>query len=245
LYYTDISHFFDQAISELNTSFRIKLPLVSEMIDENRLHVEDLVNVAYLTTMPNATTRLPVYSEEASLDPNLAYYDPDSGLYYKKTRNSSEPVAFKDMYAVYLDSKYTRHVFKAIHVGDGGAMWMVFETSAVPQFDLVTYLPVDWIILFLIPYVCSKCSARDGNSGALYTEEYTQGFQQLQTSYDVPNEVLLRTVAHMPAYTSLAKQHLNNLNITVPVRAVTDTMKIGNAVKPHYGNVYNTGGWGI
>jgi hypothetical protein len=127
----------------------------------------------------------------------------------------------------------------------GYAIWTPVVENRLNDFDLAMYLPTDWIVLFLIPYVCFKTAVRDGSSGSLYNEEYVQGFQQLQTSYNVPNFVELSKVAHLPAYTAMVKANLNNLNKRIPTRAVYDSMKIGNAIFPEYEYTTTRGGWGF
>ena len=50
--YVDIRHFFDQAIAELNTTFRIGLPLVSQMVEERKLNIQELSNNYYCELIP-------------------------------------------------------------------------------------------------------------------------------------------------------------------------------------------------
>lgn len=245
--YTDISHFFDQAISELNTSFKIGLPLVSQMIDENRINLQDLPNVTLLKTIPTgAATEIPTGTEDDFTDTDKIYYHIGTGKFYKYNPHTQEWVAYDKVYGIHIDSVKGRSTFVTLPLPVAGyAMWTPVPENRLDDFDLETYIPTDWIILFIIPYVCFKTAVRDGSNGALYSEEYIQGFQQLQTSYDVPNFVTLSEVAHLPAYKTTVKANIDTLNISVPTRAVYDSMKIGNAIMPKYGGFFSRGGWGF
>ena len=243
--YSDVSHFFDQAISELNTSFRIRIPLVSQMIDENRIDVYNIPNIIILTSppgnissVPNATGFVDIYS---------VYYNTSDGKLYRYSNATQTWDGFDEIYGIYANpatgiSTIYRTMFLA---GVGSASWYVVDPTSLEDFNLNIYLPTDWIILFLIPYVCFKAAVRDGAEGSLYNEEFVQGMQQLQTSYDIPNFVRLKDVAHLPAYTQIVKDNLDKLDVVMPTRAIYDFMKIGNAIMPAYGGMYDTGGWGI
>ena len=74
----------------------------------------------------------------------------------------------------------------------------------------------------------------------------TQGFQQLQTSYNVPNTVQLSTVAHLPAYRKLVEDNLDNLRKEVPTRAIYQNMMVRNGISVVRATaLFDTGGWGI
>lgn len=248
--YSDLAHFFDQAIAELNTTFRIGLPLVSTMVHERKIDVQGLPNLVLITDDPTGTPvdfpALPPSLE--ARDTTKAYYNFDNNRIYKFDTLSDKWVAYSEMYGIHIDDSNNRILYKSILMPLlSAAVWSRVDESRLNDFDLNVYLPDDWVILFLIPYVCFKVAVRDGASGSLYREEYVQGFQQLQTSYDVPNFVNLVDVAHLPAYTPCVKTGLQtNLNVQIPTRAVFDSMKIGNAVSPEYSARYTTkGGWGF
>jgi len=242
--YTDVSHYFDQAISELNTTLRIGLPLISEFLDEHRLNIVSIPNVVYLSAAL-ASSKLPNITDVSEIPSGSSevYYNTSDAKFYKLS-SVGEPEGYATVFGIYIDSSYNRQVLQTSHLASGEAMWVPYNDDVCTSANLCEILPTDWIIMFLIPYVCFKFSVRDGSSGALYNEEYVQGFQQLQTSYDIPNSVLLSKVAHLPAYTRIAKDNLDNLQIHVPTRAIYDSMKIGNAVQPEYGTFYS-GGWGL
>lgn len=245
--YTDISHFFDQAISELNTSLKIGLPLVSQMVDENRLNVQEMPNVVLLKTLPSGgVTEIPIGDESTFTDTDKVYYHAKTGKVCKYDVYLQEWVAYDNIYGIYIDDQHNRTLYVTMPLPVAGyAVWAPVVEKRLNDFDLKMYLPTDWIVLFLIPYVCFKTAVRDGSNGALYNEEYVQGFQQLQTSYDVPNFVDLVKVAHLPAYKSLVKENITALNKKVPTRAIYDSMKVGNAIMPEYGGFNSRGGWGF
>lgn len=246
LTYTDISHFFDQAISELNSTFRIGMPLVSQMIRDQKLNIRELPNLTLISSEPTGSlTDIPAATPDGFADTSKVYYNTDDDKLYKYNTSSKQWVGYDKMYGIYADSSHMRTYETTSLISMHGAIWTVFDEKRLNDFDLNIYLPTDWIILFVIPYVCFKAATRDGGSGLLYNEEYVQGFQQIQTSYDVPNFVELRKVAHLPAYTAAVKVHMDTLDTVIPTRAVYEDMKIGNAILPQYHDFNSRGGWGF
>ena len=245
--YDDVSHFFDQAISELNTTFKIGIPLVSEMIAENQFNIQELPNVVLIKNAPTGGSSDIVVSEYPNFgNVERVYYDPSLNKFYKYNVLNNIWEGYETIYGVYIDDTYKRSIHRATSLPlTGVAFWSPIDETNVYDFDLVWYLPMDFIILFLIPYVCFKFSVRDGNSGELYNEEWTQGFQQLQTSYDVPHFTKVATVAHFPAYTKFVKNNPDKIGCNIPTRAVYDSMKIGNNILATYGGFYENGGWGV
>lgn len=244
--YMDISHFFDQAISELNTSFRIQLPLVSQMLDENCINFTELPELVLFDHEPYGDVdKIPTSKPEEITDRSKVYYNIVDQKLYKYDLKDEAWKAYDKLYGIYVSPEYGRKVFcTVVYYGSNTVHWVQMDGQRAVDFDLTDYMPEDWIILFLIPYVCFKTSVRDGTSGALYNDEFTQGFQQLQTSYNVPNRVQLNTVAHLPAYRKLVEANISNLNRTVPTRAITTSMLVGNAVLPEYSD-FMKGGWGF
>jgi hypothetical protein len=238
--YTDISHYFDQAISELNTTLRIGIKPISQLLAENRFSLSDKSNVISFQGIP---TDIPVLASLEEVNEETYFYNAGDRKFYKLI--GEEYLSFNDLYAVATFPDYTRKVYKAFLYSANSAAWGEFETDDESNLDLTDYLPADIIILFIIPYVCYKFTIRDGGNGALFREEFAQGFQQIQTSYDIPNTVRLATVAHKKAYTADVNENLDNLNVTIPLRAIYDSMKIGNAIMPEYGGFYESGGWGL
>lgn len=248
--YEDISHFFDHAIAELNTILRTAIPSVSEMVLNNTIDTSLQQNTVLLNARPNNTNTIPhtdsVPTEApAEGEPEQLYYTSDASMinraFYVWT--GSEWRAHESLYGVVFEDakKYT---YLSTPIGLR-AYWVEIPNTHRIEFDLCDYMTIDWWTLFVIPYVCFKFAVRNGDGGELYQTEFTQGLQQLQTCYDVPNFVRLSDVAGVPAYTELVKQNLNNLSVCVPTRAVTDRMRVGNAIQAVFGNMFDAGGWGV
>lgn len=254
LTYVDVYHFFDQAVSELNTSLRINIPTFTEMIAEHTFNISELFNTvvipaditsktffangAVITTIPSDGLSAPTNDDPAV----VKYYAASN--YVERTFYIYKNGLWTPTDEVYGITE-NGDAYVAIAVGDD-AVWRTTSFERQKEFSLTEYLPVDWLILFIIPYVCFKFSVRNGDNGALFSDEFTQGFQQLQTSYNVSNTVTLSTVAHLPAYRSKTAENLSNLNIRIPTRAITEDMRIGNSVKAIYGGgLFDNGGWGI
>lgn len=248
--YEDISHFFDHAIAELNTSLRTAIPSVSEMVSDNTVDTSMQANTVLLTTYPsNAVAmeaRSTIPTEPPAVDePMYVYYAKDASMLNRAfyVWNGFNWTAYDTLYGVCF-SGTKKSTFVATPLGLK-AYWVDVPVRRTLDFDLCEYLTMDWWTLFIIPYVCFKFAVRNGNDGDLYSSEFTQGFQQLQTSYDVPNFVKLSEVAGTPAYTNIVKENLNNLSRKVPTRAVTDSMRVGNAICAVFDNSYSKGGWGL
>jgi hypothetical protein len=248
--YEDISHFFDQAIAELNTILKTAIPSVSEMVLNNTVDASLQQNTVLLSTRPTTSNSIPhtdtVPTEApAESDPKQLYYTKDATMLDRAfyTWTGTEWRKHDTLYGVVFEGakKYT-YITTPIGLA---AYWVEVPNTHRIEFDLCEYMTMDWWTLFVIPYVCFKFAVRDGDDGALYSTEFTQGLQQLQTSYDVPNSVVLSTVADLPAYRALVLANIDNLNTKVIPRAITNRMRVGNAVPAVFGNMYDTGGWGI
>lgn len=249
LAYEDVSHFFDHAIAELNTILKIAIPSVSEMVVKNTLDITLQPNTVLILTQPTAfdipTTPVVPTEKPSENNPNYVYYandrDPlDYGFYVWQSNGWQR---YASLYGVCFENlKKTAYV--AVPIGRN-ATWEISEANRTLEFDLCEYMTFDWWTLFVIPYVCFKYAVRDGDDGALYSTEFTQGLQQLQTSYDVPNKVALYTVAELSAYRDEVENNLNDLNKFTVTKAITDKMRVGNAISGVFGGLFDTGGWGI
>ena len=246
--YEDVSHFFDQAIAELNTSLIIALPTVTEMRLEHIFRISDSPNTIVLASKPTeiveGSAEIPTVAPTGSASRVVYYTGAESRLNRKF-------YIWKDSVWTPVDKVYGivsggRSAYELVPVDYSYGTWYEIPLEHLVEFSLTEYLTTDWIILFLIPYVCFKFAVRNGDSGALFSDEFTQGFQQLQTSYSVPNNVTLSTVAHLPAYKNIVVENLNNLRKIVNTRAITEDMRIRNGVGAIYGaNIFDNGGWGI
>lgn len=249
--YEDVYHFFDQAIAELNTNLRIALPNVSEMRAEHTFDIlEQENNVVRLTALPDNTTLIPYSTNVPSTAPESGsegvYVCGDSfsdRAFYKWDGDTWNLV--DKLYAIYVTSSDTQ-TYIAVPITKTCAVWAPVNQTHCAEFDLTEYLPIDWWTLFIIPYVCFKFSVRNGDSGELFADEFTQGYQQLQSSYSVPNTVQLLSVVGRPAYNALVKQHIGNLGgTTVFTRAIYEDMRVGNGIPSVYGGFYEIGDWRI
>lgn len=246
--YEDVYHFFDQAISELNTTLRVSLPSVSEMREEHTFNVTEQDSLIRLTTLPSNSEVIAHYTSFSDLpaEGTGAYVCGNAfseKAFYKW--DGAEWVLVDKLYGIYVDAEGALRTYLAVPITKTVAVWVAVDDAHIEEFDLTEYLPIDWWTLFIIPYVCFKFSVRNGDSGDLFVDEFTQGFQQLQSSYNVPNTVQLCTVAGRPAYSKIVKNNLHNLLASVPTRAIYDSMKVGNGIQPVFGVFYETGGWGI
>lgn len=241
--YTDISIYFDQAISELNTELHLGLRPISALYKESQTDTDDLQPLIILDSRPILSNPLPSESEGAKV-----YFDGTNVYYFDLNTNAYKPVEI--VYGVYTymepDSegvdRIRRELYRTVTIG-GNAYWTYYEKSIERDVDLLEYLPYDWIVLFLIPYVCFKYAVRDGDSGKAYAEDFANGMQQLRNAYSVPCKVLLFSVADRKAYRTDAKTNLSNLNTYVPTRAIYESMRVPNVIRAEYGGFYDKGGW--
>jgi hypothetical protein len=260
--YEDISHFFDHAIAELNTILRTAIPSVSEMVLNNTVDTSLQQNTVLLNARPNNSNNIPwvqnvpasfPHEEDREVGGEVVHVTIDSEYvyYYNPAKldrkfyawTGSEWRAHESLYGVVFEGakKYT---YLSTPLGFS-AYWVEVPNTHRVEFDLCEHMTMDWWTLFVIPYVCFKFAVRNGDDGSLYSDEFTQGMQQLQTCYDVPNFVVLSDVAGIPAYTEIVKSNLNDLNKKIPTKAITEDMRVGNAIQACFGNMFDTGGWGI
>lgn len=241
--YTDISHFFDQAISELNSELHIGLRPISYLYSKSTFNLSNFTDVIMLDSKP-----LPVV---ATNDKNAnVYFDTSTKkIMYLKGADTVHTAAKDQLFGVYAyfdenseSKEVVREIYQTIIIGDN-AYWSAYGIMPTREVDLLEILPYDFITLFLIPYICFKYTVRDGDSGALYAEEFSNGFQQLQKSYDIPSFVVLSTQAGKPAYKEDVENNLDNLNIKVPTRAIYESMRVDKTFIATYGGIYDTGGW--
>jgi hypothetical protein len=216
------------------------------MVSENTFNIYSQENLVRLTEAPTTL------GSNASVSGLVGFEDIGYAYvcgprfserkFYKYT--GSEWIPFDNLYGIYVDGGKV-NAYLAVPINTSLATWTPVPINDVKAFDLTEYLPMSWWTLFIIPYVCFKFSVRNGDSGELFVDEFTQGFQQLQSSYNVPNTVCVKDVAGRPAYSKIVEEHLNNLLAHVPTRAIFDNMRVGNGIQSVFGGFYETGGWGI
>lgn len=240
--YTDISVYFDQAIAELNTELHLGLRPISQIYKENSNIETTLSPLVVLNSRPSLSVNIPTVPSTTdkvycSLG-NLYYYNLSTSTYTKSNYVYGIYTAFD------TDGTPIKEIYRTLVIGEY-AYWTAYENHTERNVDLINYLPYEWIILFLIPYVCFKYAVRDGDTGASYAEDLSNGFQQLRNAYSVPNTVLLASVADKPAYKSDVSSNLPNLNIAIPTRAIYETMKVPSVIQASYDSIYSKGGWGF
>jgi hypothetical protein len=248
--YSDISHFFDQAIAELNTELHIGIRPISELYKKSIFNIEKLGDFIFLDEEPKANV-----STDLDANPHIA--QDENGTYkifYKKHPSDEEFITTYTLYGVYANyvtnevtgaKEISRQIYQTVTLG-GHAYWTPYEFMPDRELNLLEYLPYDWVVLFLIPYVCFKYAVRNGDSGTLYAEEFQQGFMQLNKSYEVPCFAILSEQAGKTAYLTDVEENLPTLNIYVPTRAIYESMKVARVAQAkHGGTMYDTGGWGI
>lgn len=244
LAYEDVYHFFDQAIHELNSSLKIALPALTEIVDENSTHIEDRMDLVSLAPMKGALQF--ALNQEYDTGSFKYSYSPKVGelpfILTKGGKSTRVPGLYG--YTIDKDPPHTVSYYATVVLG-ADAYWQLAENNETPAINLIEYLPFEWWTLFVIPYVCSKWAVRNGDESAHFVDEYVQGFQQLQNSYNVPNRVNLSAVAGRHAYKKLVASNLANLRTSVFTRAIYEDMKVGNGIAPIYGGFYETGGWGV
>ena len=240
----DLKLFMDQAISEINSELHISIPSITTMQREVEMSLGNGTNIVLLDTKPDSSTSIPVYNGTEELNVSYYYDIANNKFVIKKSKNSIE--YYDELYGVYNDYNSPPILYQAVVVSDDLVLWYIPNTKDIKDFDLENYLPRDWIYLYFIPYVCFKYAVRDGDTGALFADEFTQGFQQLRNAYNIPHTVILKNVCHLFAYNKLAKENIDNLYIKVPTRAITEEMKVPDSMKAVWGNnFYSNGGWGL
>lgn len=241
LEYEDVSHFFDQAISELNSELHIGLRPISEIYRESSFKLEDLGDFVVLDKdpLPN-NAYLPIDDTTAQV-----YHSSEDNTIRYKRGSDTEYVKTKKLYGLYsnhIDGGIVNQFYQTVTAGNV-SVWTAYEIVPNNEIDLTQYMPYDWVVLFLIPYVCFRYAVRDGDTGATYAEDFGNGFQQLRNSYNVPPTVNLAQQAGKKAYKKDVEEHLPNINIQIPTRAITEDMKVERNIRAEYGSMYDRGGW--
>ena len=251
--YAEVSLYFDMAIAELNTTLHTSIPKVSEMIDNFKQKMSKTQNSrVHLTEDPEFTDyTIPVYDSavegmiDAFSNNKKYFYSTNTKKFYIQTGSGITTYTEHDeLFGFYLkDNVLTNPIYYKAAVYGEEAFWVKEFTDIQLECDLKEYLPDDWVLLWLIPYVCFKYTVRDGGTASTFAEELTQGFQQLQETYGIPSKVNLATYADKEAYTSLVEANLPNLNVAVPTKAIYESMKHSRITNAVYGSMYDRGGF--
>ena len=238
--YEDLVVFFDQAVAELNTMLNISLEPISRLATLYT-SVIDIPNIVELTDA-EVNAGIPVLTTPTST--TKFYYNSSDNKYYIKDLSGNWN-AYDVIYGVtnlkyqanMNVSSYNYKLFKSWKLANN-VMWFPSDERAVSSFLLTDYIAYDWLMLFLIPYVCHSWTARDGGNTLLFAEEFNQGYMQLRKSYNVPTHVTLSECAHLPAYTNIVKEYLQEgvdwSTIKIHTKAITEDMKAPESVEEHY-----------
>ena len=240
--YNDVDVYFDMAIAELNTTLHIDMQPISAMIEAFRRRMSKTkANQVVLDMDPRQSDfGIPVDPASPYLGNPKCYYSSEGKCYYAWNNFTKAYDSYECLFGVYINEGVPEYYVSTIYGTD--VYWVKYEDSP-DDLELSEYLPDDWVLLWLIPYVCFKYTVRDGGTAQTFAEEMQQGFQQLQDTYDVPSKVVLATYADKPAYTELVEKHLPNLNVEVRTRAIYDGMKHGRSLNAIYGNMFDRGGF--
>lgn len=243
--FDDLKIYFDQAISEVNTTLHIGIKSIDTLIKEQHKTFNELQNIVLLEG--NKNDNLKIVCLKYAPNPE----DPDSPApkYYYNTELqkfgklvAQEYVYFDKLYAIY-NNENKLSTYESVLISQDIAMFIenIFENPY--ELDLELYFPKDWIMLFIIPYVCFKYSVRDGNAVTLFMEDASQGFQQLSIAYNVPEFTSLVKEAGNPVYRQDILDNLDNLNVKVPTRAITEKMKVPRDIMFKSNTFYDNGGF--
>jgi hypothetical protein len=243
LTYVDIDLFFDMAIAELNTTLHTSIPLVKDMIKAFRQNASNReADKVILTKNPaDDDFVIPTDPENPLEDGIECYYSAGTKRFHVLNRYAGDYSEHASVKGVFVDSD-ALHMYRSISYG-GTAVWAEVPTDQNYEADMGDYLPDDWVLLWLVPYVCYKYTVRDGGTAQTFAEELTQGFQQLQETYDIPSKVTLAAYAGKAAYRDLVKANLPYLNVIVPTKAIYESMKHSRNTNAVYGSMYDRGGF--
>ena len=243
LTYVDINVFFDMAISELNTTLHTSIPLVTTMENRFRQSLSKYdENKVILKTDPSLDNYIiPSDPENPAENRVPFYYNSETKTFFVLNQLNKTYKEFPTLKGLFVTTS-GMHLYESMNYGSDAA-WYEIPTDPNFEAEVGDYLPDDWVLLWLIPYVCFKYTVRDGGTAQTFAEELTQGFQQLQETYDVPSKVILATYADRPAYTELVEKHLPIINILVPTQAIYEDMKHSRNTNAIYGNMYDRGGF--
>lgn len=239
--FQDIKLYLNQAISELNSSLHISIRNINDIIIENYENISKLDNVVSLNSIPTTSVNVPILEEDPSTPLTVPYYFNSTIKKYRKY-NGDEYVSYDELLGTYLESNVL-HTYTTRFSDATTIIWLEYAFNNPLEIDLSQYIANDWIILFVVPYICFKFSARDNDTGAIFSEEFTQGYQQLLIAYNIPSQVHLDKVAGLLPYTKDVEAHLPNLKVLCPTRAITESFKIPKDIQATFGSMFDRGGW--
>lgn len=238
----DVLVYLDMAVAELNTTLHTEMIPMSKQLEQyvkSKLKGTKLISLSNDPSVDNDIFVKETVDEIVPAGTKI-YYDYVEKHYYILEKGNY--VMCDSVLGVYFRDAHTKEYWSPYRVGSN-AHWEFTDRTSADSYDLSEFLTYDWLMLWLLPYVCFKYTVRDGGSAQTFAEELTQGFQQLQDTYNVPETVNLATYADKEIYRDLVEEHLPNLNVKVGTRAIYESMKHDRNVLPEYGSMYDRGGF--
>jgi len=239
--YADIAMFFDMAIAELNTTLHTSIPLVKDLVEDFKQKMSKIEGNKMLISGTSAPETIAVAPEEGTT-PECYYSTTDKKYYIYNDITSEYRGGFSTIKGIWFDTHGEQHMYQSYNFGEH-AIWTEIPMDPIYECDLKDILPDDWILLWLIPYVCFKYTVRDGGTAQTFAEELSQGFQQLQETYDIPEKVRLATYADKYVYKQDVQDKLPYLNVLVPTKGIFENMKHSRNTNAIYGSFYDRGGF--
>lgn len=240
--FQDIKLYLNQAISELNSSLHISIRNINDIISENYFKTSELKNLIVLGDAPTESDVIPSLAEDPEItEESTVYFYFNTTLGKFRIYETNTWVSYDSLYASYTDG-VVKNIYRATLLNND-YYWVLDFYNNPLEADFSQYICNDWITLFVIPYICFKFSARDNDTGAIFSEEFTQGYQQLLIAYNIPHQVNLQKVAGTTPYIIDVRDNLPNLNVMCPTRAITENMKIPKDIQATFGSMFDRGGW--
>ena len=240
--FDDIRLFLDQAISEINTELHTSIPDLDTMEHDAYQAAEAMPNLLQLTEA-EVNSQIEVLVSPPDPEVTRIYFDANEGVY--KVYQEGSWKSYDSLYGFCLINGIPNYYVAGQILASTVRAWYKDDISNPSNVDLENYFTDDWIKLFLVPYVAFKYSVRDGDTGRLFNEEFSQGFQQLRHSYNIPFQIVLASVADKFAYKDDVLKYLPNLNRWVLTKAITVEMKNPQGVNATFRDFYDTGGFGL
>lgn len=242
----DLDVFFDMAFAELNTTLHISIPTLSEQLKLFEHFVSKNDVTVYINDDLEASPEIKVYSTLPNSQQEDVIYVTSDRCFYTWDRGVSKYTKVTSrLIATHVIDGEVKHYMARVY--SAAPLWVTYKYD-VEQYDLNNILTDDWILLWLIPYICFKYTVKDGGTATTFAEELSQGFQQLQESYNVPHKLTLATVADKLVYTEDVKEcleHNMSLNRLVETKLILKQMKHARGTIETFEDMFDRGGFGL
>lgn len=240
LSFDDVDVYFDQAISELNTLLHISIDPISTIKEAYVNNLLDKNNIVRLATHPLNSSGINIPTTPGNNNANEYYYDAVEDEYMIKNTGGTYD-AHDIIYGEYIDPTTQESIWVQPFLYGNTPKWYPSAIADPMSLNVLHFMPMDWWILFVVPYVAAAYAAKDGGNVVLFNDEFAQGFIQLRTNYDIQQRVKLSEVMHLPAYKAIvddvlqdSKQLINLPNLEVITKAITESMRIPDNLEAKY-----------